>query len=736
MKEGNGIPRKKKIELAVKILLSIIFFIAVCVAFDIFLDKIYKNTMERTGCYIKESVMEKTILLENNFIESMHSIRALAYLYGPYVKDTEPDLKRLHELELNSQFDVIRFVDIYGMSHTSSGKITYVGDRDYYLDAMKGETGITDKLISRVTNEVVVGFYSPVFLDEKIVGTLIGYYQPEHLEKILDTKFFGYDAESFLFDKEGAVVCQSSSFPAVENIIETFSGGKYISLEVEEKLIEKMKQKSSILFEVKGRKSYSMACANVIGIKDWMLIQVFPSEAFYELMTQSKESGYLLLGLLGIIFLVTFIIFLIVNIRAKKENKLLRQKEITDVTQLEDALKNAEQASKAKSSFLTNMSHDIRTPMNGIVGYTDIALDNLDDNKILGDCIGKIKISCDHLRSIIDDILDMEAVESGNLKLEPTSCNIVKIIDNLKCIVKNDVDRKDLTFSVELLNIFHENIICDGQRLSQLLMNCLNNAIKFTNSGGSVKVTVIEQPSSLDKCCAFEFHIEDTGIGMSPEFLPTLFEPFAREQTSTASGLQGTGLGMPITKKIVELMNGSIGVTSNKGEGTKYILCFDFPMATDADTGYYKMTQKPEEKISDIVKKYNFRGKRVLLVEDQELNQELAKELLTAVGFKVEVVADGMIAVDAILSKPIGTYDLVLMDIQMPIMDGYETTRAIRELKDERLSSIPIIAITANAFDTDRFLAIEAGMNGHIKKPIDVRDMYSTINLVLKGKIL
>lgn len=730
-----GYQGKKKKSLVLKIIFSIIFFMAVCIAFDIFLDKNYKNTMERTGCYIQESVMEKTIQLENNFIESMHSIRALAYLYGPYVKDTEPDLKRLHELELNSQFDVIRFVDIYGMSHTSSGNLVYVGDRDYFLDAMKGEIGITDKLISRVTNEVVVGFYSPVFWEGKILGILIGYYQPEYLEKMLDTSFFGYEAECFLIDKKGDIVGHSSSFPAVENVLETFSDGKYVALEVQEELIEKMRQRSSFMFEVNGRKGASMACANVIDIKDWMLIQVFPSEAFHELMVQAKESGYLLLGLLGIIFFITFIIFIIVNIRAKKENKVLLEKEKEDIKKLEEARQKAEKANNAKSRFLTNMSHDIRTPMNGIVGYTNIALDHLDDNKILGECIGRIKTSCDHLHSIIDDILDMEAVESGEIKLEPTSCNIVKIIDNIKCILKNDIDRKNLILNVDTSSIVHENVVCDSQRLAQVLMNCLNNSVKFTNNGGTIKMTVIEQPTNGEGKCAFEFHVEDNGIGMSAEFLPTMFEPFTREQTSTASGLQGTGLGMPITKKLVELMNGSIGVTSDKGVGTKYILCFDFPLAIDAETGYYKMTQKPEETISDLVKKYNFRGKRVLLVEDQEMNQELAKELLTKVGFIVEVVTDGMIAVDAIIAKPIGTYDLILMDIQMPIMDGYETTRAIRVLEDERLNSIPIIAITANAFDTDKYLAMEAGMNGHIRKPIDVRDLYSTINLVLKGKV-
>ena len=499
------------------------------------------------------------------------------------------------------------------------------------------------------------------------------------------------------------------------------------------------------------------------------------------------------------------------------------------------------------------MSHDIRTPMNAIVGFTALAASHIDNEEQVKDYLGKIAVSSEHLLSLINDVLDMSRIESGKMTLEETDVHLPDVIHDLRTIIQSNVTSKQLELFIDTQDVVHEDIIIDKLRLNQVLLNLLSNAIKFTPSGGTISFRVIEKPSSSEGVANFEFQIKDNGIGMSEEFQKTIFEAFTREQTSTVSGIQGTGLGMAITKNIVDMMDGTITVVSEEGKGSEFtvdIPCkisgksakpervpeFDGLRALVADddthtclsvcsmlreigmrpvwTNYGKeavirakeavdqadefnvyiidwlmpdqngietvrqirkfigdstpiiiltaydwadIEQEAKEagvtafcskplfmsELRDVLAKpftssvddsdqsvtpRDFSGKRVLLVEDNEMNQMIAEMVLKDSGFEVEIASDGVEAIETMKAAPAGHFDIILMDIQMPRMDGYEATRQIRSLEDAEKANIPIVAVTANAFEEDANLALSVGMNGHLAKPYDIPKILETLN--------
>ncbi len=523
---------------------------------------------------------------------------------------------------------------------------------------------------------------------------------------------------------------------------------------------------------------------------------------------------------------------------------------------LQDALAAAEHANRAKTTFLNSMSHDIRTPMNAIIGFTTLAAAHIDNKKQVADYLGKISVSSEHLLSLINDVLDMSRIESGRVKIEERETHLPDVLHDLRTIIQANVRAKQLEFYIDTVDVVHEDIICDKLRLNQILLNLVSNAVKFTKPGGMISVRVIEKPGASGETAKYEFRVKDSGIGMSKEFQKHIFEAFTREQTSTVSGIQGTGLGMAITKNIVEMMGGSISVESTNGKGSEFTVCLCFricgnpahwekiprltglhalvadddfntcasvtrmltkigmraewttsgkeavlraQLAMENDDEFsayiidwimpdmngietvrriraiigeskpiiiltaYDWTEIEEEARAAGVTAFcskplfmselreallkpiekeeaaeeveppcdTFEGKRLLLVEDNELNQEIAATILEEQGFSVDLAGDGTVAVEKMERVPAGYYDLILMDIQMPRMDGYEATRRIRSLEDREKASIPIYAMTANAFDEDKQKALDAGLDGHIVKPIDI----ATLMEVLKGAL-
>ena len=406
-----------------------------------------------------------------------------------------------------------------------------------------------------------------------------------------------------------------------------------------------------------------------------------------------------------------------------------KNKELADSKDaLSDALIEAEYANRAKTAFLNNMSHDIRTPMNAIMGFTSLAESHLDDKEQVKDYLSKISVSSHHLLSLINDVLDMSRIESGKVTIEEAETHLPDVISDLETIIQASAADKQLKLFVDAKDVVHEDIITDRLRLNQVLINILSNAIKFTPAGGTIDFRVSEKPSEQADRAVYEFSIRDSGIGMSEEFQKIIFESFTREKTSTVSGIQGTGLGMAITKNIVDMMGGTITVSSVEGEGSEFVV--EIPCRICIDTDASEPASEPQAEETET--KTDFSGKRILLVEDNEMNRMIATAILGEAGFDIDIAEDGVEAVEKVNGNPAGFYDIVLMDVQMPRMNGYEATRQIRALEDPAKAGIPIVAVTANAFEEDRMEAMEAGMNGHLAKPYDIEEIMKTLNELLK----
>ncbi len=482
-----------------------------------------------------------------------------------------------------------------------------------------------------------------------------------------------------------------------------------------------------------------------------------------------------------------------------------RAKELAEINErmkeqqllLMDSLKHAEEGNRTKTFFLFNMSHDIRTPMNAILGFAEIAQRSMNDTAKLKDCIEKIQVSGKHLLHLIDNILEMAKIENGNVTLAEECCNLGECIKKARNILQADIDKKHLIFRTDMSTVKNKWVYCDNIRLNQVLFNILSNAVKFSKPGGSILITISQNMCALKEYADYEIHVKDNGIGMTQEFLTHIFEPFEREHTSTVSQTQGVGLGMSITKNLVDLMGGTIQVLSELDKGTEFVLKFTFkfqeqeagqkqvtkqeqagsqkhalgqqqvrsqrqaegqeqavghkPVKSQRQAEDQKQTEgqeqaakqeqarsqeqasEPEQQpLAETESADDFSGKRLLLVEDNELNMEIAQELLCAVGFEIETAQNGQIAVEMVQNSTAGYYDAILMDIQMPVMNGYEASEKIRSLENKALAAIPIIALTANTFDEDKKKAMSYGMNAYVAKPIDVNALYETLRNTLK----
>ena len=390
--------------------------------------------------------------------------------------------------------------------------------------------------------------------------------------------------------------------------------------------------------------------------------------------------------------------------------------------ELEQARAEADRANRAKSEFLSNMSHDIRTPMNAIVGMTAIASTNAGNTVLVQDCLRKITLSSRHLLGLINDVLDMSRIESGVVKIEEKEVCIPDILHDLKTIIQGNMQAKQQDLYIDTQDVIHEDIITDKLRLTQVLLNICSNAVKFTPVGGMINIRVSEKPCRRDGYITVVFSVKDNGIGMSPEFREQVFDSFTREHTVTENGIGGTGLGMAITKNIVDMLGGTIQVESEVGRGTEFTVMLECEISgttvkEEPDSEQREPLKNEKQKIrAEIQRRYE--GKKVLLVEDNELNREIATAIMEEIGLDVDCVEDGTDAVNIMSSAEGRKYDLIFMDIQMPKMDGYTATREIRTLNDPKCANIPIIAMTANAFEEDRKKAIKAGINAHIAKPI------------------
>ena len=427
-----------------------------------------------------------------------------------------------------------------------------------------------------------------------------------------------------------------------------------------------------------------------------------------------KQQALVFLVAVSIAVLATAICYLMLH---RKQREKLYTEEIRK------SAEKARKANEAKTRFLFNMSHDIRTPMNAIVGFSGLLEKSLHDEKKSLGYIKKIRVSSDILLTIINQVLEMARIESGKITLNPESVNIREMVEAMNTVFESSLTKKSLEYQCSL-NVVHDQILCDKTKMEEIILNVVSNSIKYTNPHGKITVSIDELDSEDEKNANYKVVVEDNGIGMSQDYLPHIFEEFSREHTSTETRVAGTGLGLPIVKSLVDRMGGTIEVESEEGKGTRFIMKFSFPVSLEN-----QVREKEKQNIPDITEKLE--GKRILLAEDNELNAEIAETVLEETGIKVKHVEDGIQCIEELKKMPEKYYDVILMDVQMPNMDGYTATQRIRDLDDSR-AEIPIIAMTANAYDEDRRKAQEAGMDGFLAKPLDVDEMMRLLGKITK----
>ncbi len=388
-----------------------------------------------------------------------------------------------------------------------------------------------------------------------------------------------------------------------------------------------------------------------------------------------------------------------------------------------DAMRRADEANLIKSEFLSNISHDVRTPMNAIVGYSEIAMQNCDDRKKLMDCFSKIKIASEQLLNLIDGILDMSQIEVGSIKLVESECSIQGVINDVIEILDKEIQAKKLNVQIDYSQLWEDAITCDKARLIQIIQNVVSNAIQYSYDGRPLYISVSQPAIDNEQGIArTQILVRDEGCGINQKFLQKIFDPFERERIAGKTEIPGIGLGLSITRKLVQLMNGKIEIKSKEGKGTDVTITIPFAIQT--------LTEITDESEPDEIL---IKGKRILVAEDNSLNREIVKDMLETAGCQVEEARDGTFAVDMVNLSGEGYYDLILMDIQMPMMDGYEATRIIRSFQNEHLRKIPIVALSANAFQEDKKKAFDCGMDAFISKPVSAEKLARVLNVILNG---
>ncbi|MBP3459253.1 MAG: response regulator [Lachnospiraceae bacterium] len=967
----------------VQILFACILLAFIVVISVIFTKKNNERIIRQNEDYVEDVTVQMAERIDDLLTSAQDSINTMAYLYGKSLESPEVDAEALGDMAENSVFEYVEFVDKNGINLTYKGETADVSDREYYIEGMKGNSGILMTFQSRITNETLMVFYTPLRYNGEIIGVLNGIYREEGIQSILSTDFFGTQAKTYLCTGDGTVISSVGDDNVPENMLETMPGTMKVSEETLEAIRQAFEKHESFGYRYDGTQGTGNAYLTGISQNDWMLIQTFPSAVTNNMIENANVAGIqqevcLVLAfsiyIFSLIFLnwkrrkllmsqkremsrivdgVTnlFTRFIVVDLKndtyeylkgrekghlakgkysdlvtyvspryivedgaedmqtviekdyiqthmdentpylqfeyrvqekterwenmsilslerekgvptvilhAIQDVTELKREELRNRTALKEAFQAAEAANHAKSDFLSRMSHDIRTPMNAIMGMTAVAAMNIDDQERLKDCLNKITLSSRHLLALINDVLDMSKIESGKVTLSEEEFNMAKMVENLLAIIHPQIQEKKQQLKVNISNITHEDVIGDPLHLQQVFVNIMGNAVKFTPEGGTISFSIFEKPSRIQGSGCYEFIFEDTGIGMKAEFVETIFEPFTRENSAGSRKIEGTGLGMSIANNIVGMMNGNIQVESTPGVGSKFtvqvylklqnvkteaveclkdlrvLVADDEPdacenaceilnsigMSSDGvlsgDEAIQKLSQahenaeeyavvildwkmpekcgvettreireqlgddipivilsaydwssieqeareagvnafiaKPlfksrlvyvlksliekqeEEQTSEIdeLGQKDYSGKRVLLVEDIDLNLEIAETLLEFIGIAVETARDGQQAVDKLLEKPENYFDLVFMDIQMPVKNGYEAVKEIRASAREDLKVIPIVAMSADAFSDDIQRALSVGMNDHVAKPIELPKLSAAIEKWIK----
>ena len=681
---------------------------------------------------------EMTNLTQANFKSGLSmrysGLKAVAESVNDEDTESLEALERfVNDTEQSNDFEFMAFIDENGFYYSKDGKRPAASKLSFLAELLDGE----DKLISYnetflENNMIVLGTQiKPIKFDDTNIIAIIEGFTADSIGQHLFLRSDDGQTNASIVTKDGSFIVYNTFFsdlPMGTNIISKFREYAVFDDGFSVEMIEndfKNGKSGMVVFKAVGV-HMCMYYSPIEGTEWYMLMEVpyeVVDEMTEELSARLNRNAITMMATVMLIILVIFFIYLM-NLRAhSKQLEAARQS-------AEKAQKAAEQASIAKSEFLSRMSHEIRTPMNGIIGMTEIARQNSNDSEKVDDCLKKVSLSSKHLMSLINDVLDMSKIESGKIQLKNELFDLRLFLENIENIYSVQAEERGIDFDISLSGKIDKFIVGDSLRLNQILTNLLSNAFKFTPNGGKIVLGIGELKHEEDTVL-LRFSVKDTGIGIKEENLEKIFEAFEQENAEISHKFGGTGLGLSIVRRFSELMGGSVTVHSEYGKGAEFSVDLPFGVTENSQMLDWK-TDKTADQSGIENKTYDFSGKHILLAEDNELNREIAVELLGAgTGAIIDEAEDGEMAVDIFAASEVNYYDLILMDIQMPHMDGFEATRRIRAMERPDASKVPIFAMTANAFAEDEEKSRQAGMNAHLSKPLEISAVLAAMNEIL-----
>lgn len=706
-------------------------------------------TLAVSVMYIRAYMMKQTVLERSSQLEEMISqiktnmdiglethwnlvAGIKSSTEGKYYNDEQELVEDIGRLEKEFCTDLygcqVMFLDTMGTAYLAEGDMGIWDDIGRLADGEERHTFVSDTsnvngtflaFTQKLSQPIIVGE------DEIRFTHLVLLKDIEALKKYYTTESYGGNAATYIIKENGTLAyydAQNDLF-GVKNIFKALANAEYVQERSFEEIKEQLNSKGVVATNIMIDQIEYYYCLTTLSSSDMTLMLLIPAEYVAASTMNIMNSTIRVVIIIMMLMVVLIVLALISIIKVQRSSQLVKieQKNNEELNKLrlaaEEAMIAAESASKAKSTFLSNMSHDIRTPMNAIIGFTNIGLKQ-NPTPELKNCLEKISNSSEHLLTLINDVLDISRIESGKIKYTPLPIDIREVTDTVLNIMHGFLSNRNINFRTRRTRIETPYVLADAVRIREVLVNILGNAVKFTDDGGSIIFEMNYHPWEDDKHIVVCYRISDTGVGMSEEFVEHIFDEFSQEENSARTQYKGTGLGMAITKRYVDLMGGIISVESKKNEGSTFTIEIPFELTDESEV----------RKQGIPASKADLTGVKILMAEDNELNAEIAMVQLEEAGIQVTRASDGKEVVKIFAENPPGTFDIILMDVMMPEMNGYEATKAIRSMNNRHDdSNIPIIAMTANAFAEDVQASLDAGMNGHIAKPINIDELIKAI---------